>query len=79
MGKLNKGIKNIDKDTKILLIYGTKDPVGSNGKEIKKLYNKYIKHNLDTTIISYEDARHELLNETNKDEVLTDVVEFLSK
>lgn len=78
MGKLNKGIKDIPKDTKIFLIYGSADPVGSQGKEIKKLYKKYQKANLDATIKVYENGRHEILNETNKNEVLSDIVGFLS-
>lgn len=78
MSKLNKGIKDIPKDTKIFLIYGSADPVGSQGKEIEKLYKKYKKANLDTTIKAYENGRHEILNETNKDEVLADIINFLS-
>ncbi len=78
MGQLNRGIKDISDDTNLLLIYGDADPVGSKGKQIKKLYKKYQKHGLNVKIKSYKDARHELLNETNKDEVLTNIVEFLS-
>jgi alpha-beta hydrolase superfamily lysophospholipase len=33
----------------------------------------------DLTEIIYPDARHEVFNETNKDEVLGDVVEFLTR
>ena len=61
-----------------MLIYGTNDPVGNNGKEIQKLYKKYLKNNLNVTIKGYENARHELLNETNKEDVLSDTVNFLS-
>ncbi len=79
MGKLNKGIKDIDKDLDILLIYGDEDPVGSKGKEVVKLYRKYLKNNKKVQILDYDGARHELLNETNKHEVLTNVYHFLSE
>ncbi len=78
MGKLNKGINDIKNDIKILLIYGTADPVGEKGKQIEKLYKTYIKKGKNAKIKSYENARHELLNETNKDRVLSDIIEFLS-
>ena len=61
-----------------MLIYGTNDPVGSNGKEIQKLHKKYLKNNINASIKGYEGARHELLNETNKFEVVDDVINFLS-
>lgn len=79
MGRLNRGIKDIDKDTKIMLIYGDQDPVGSKGKQIQKLYKLYLKNSLDCIIKGYAGGRHEILNETNKDEVLSDIIDFLSK
>ena len=78
MGQLNKGIANIPNDIEILLIYGTADPVGNKGKEIEKLYKKYQKNGKNVKLIAYPDARHELLNETNKTDVMTDVLKFLS-
>jgi len=79
MGKLNKGIKEIPKETKILLIYGDKDPVGSNGKEIIKLEKLYKKANLDVTLKAYSNCRHELLNEIIKDDVRKDIIDFYNK
>ena len=79
MGRLNRGIKDIDKDTKIMLIYGDQDPVGSKGKQIQKLYKLYLKNSLNCIIKGYAGGRHEILNETNKDEVLSDIIDFLSK
>ncbi len=79
VGKLNKNIKYIPTDLKIMLIYGDQDPLGGKGKLIQKLFNKYRKANLDVTIKGYEGARHELLNEINKDEVRQDILDFLAK
>jgi len=76
MTKVNKGIENIKKDTSILLIVGSKDPVSEQSKQVTKLYNIYKKHNLDVQLKIYEDARHELINETNKEEVDNDILTF---
>lgn len=77
--KINKGIKNIPLDTEILIIVGDNDPVSKNGKLAKRLNKKYLNNCLKSKIILYPNARHELLNETNKDEVLSDIFKFLEK
>ena len=62
----------------ILIISGEKDPVGKNGKGVKNLYDRYIKYGLkDVSMKLYKDARHEILNEINRDEVMQDIVEWL--
>ena len=33
----------------------------------------------DTTIRGYEGARHELVNETNRDEVIDEIVAFVAR
>ena len=76
--KLNKYMKNIALDTQILLIAGDKDPVSKNGKLVKRLHNKYLKNCLNSKIILYSEARHELLNETNKEDVIKDVLNFIN-
>lgn len=73
---LNKNVKHIPNSAQILLIAGDKDPVGNNGKDIKKLYNFYVKNKKNVQFKIYENARHELLNETNCDEVFADVLAF---
>ena len=71
-------LNNIPKDLPILFIYGEDDPVGGFGKEVKKsiesLKNVGIKH-IDE--ISYPNDRHEILNETNKQEVYEDLYNWL--
>lgn len=71
-------IERIPKELPIFLIAGTADPVGSYGKTVKSLYDCYKKAGIkDVEIKLYEGARHELFNETNRDEVMKDFVEFL--
>lgn len=75
MRKANSGILKIG-NKKILLIAGDHDPVGNNGKQVKALYKLYLKNNINAKMKLYKDARHELLNETNRTEVYKDIVDF---
>ena len=77
---MNKANKNISKIglKKVFLIAWNKDPVGENSKQVKKLYKIYLKNNIDAKIKIYQDARHELLNEINRDEVYADIVNFFN-
>lgn len=76
MTKVNKTIKNINKNTKILLIVGDADPVGNNAKYVKKLHKLYLKNGISAQMVVYPNARHELINETNKSQVFEDVINF---
>ena len=78
MSKMNRHIKKIG-DKKVLFIAGEKDPVGSNAKHVKSLHKRYVKAGIDASIKIYPNDRHELLNETNKDEVFADVARFYEK
>jgi len=68
----------IPKDLPILVIAGDQDPVGGNTKAILPLLERYKGYGLTrVTVKFYPGARHELLNETNRDEVQADVVAWL--
>lgn len=75
--------ENIAKIPKTLPIYifsGTKDPVGSNTKGVKQVYNSFKKADIaDVEIRFYEDGRHEMLNEINREEVFKDIITWLKK
>ncbi len=78
------GLKNIaeadysliDKNLKLFIISGGDDYVGGRGKLVVKLYENYVKNGLKPVLKLYKDARHEILNETNKDEVYKDILDF---
>lgn len=75
-----KNIEQIPKDLPIYIFSGALDPVGKNGKGIAKLADIYKQLNIqDVTFKLYEDGRHEMLNELNKDEVMKDILVWLSK
>lgn len=75
--------KNLDtgkKDQPILFLSGDKDPVSNYGTEVTKLYNVMLNLGYSNTKMKlYPDARHEILNETNKDEVYKDMLDFLEE
>ena len=70
----------INKDLPIAIFSGDKDPVGGNGKLVTALYNQYKNLGVkDVSIKLYPDARHEILNETNNNEVYADFLTALDK
>ena len=74
-----KNIRMIPKTLPVLMIAGTEDPVGSYTKTVKKLADIYKKTGMtEVTLKLYEGARHELLNETNRVEVISDVFAWLN-
>jgi len=74
-----KEIKNITRDLPIYIFAGDKDPVGKNGKGALKLVKTYKELGIkDLTYKLYKDGRHEMLHETNKEEVIKDVIQWLN-
>lgn len=73
-----ENIIRIKKDLPILIISGDKDPVGNNGKGLLNLKIRYEKSGIeDVKCTLYKDARHEILNEINKEEVKQDIMKWL--
>ena len=71
--------QNVRKDLPMYLFSGDKDPVSKNGKQVKDVFEMY--KNADISDISmklYKDARHETLNELNKEDVYNDVLNWLN-
>jgi alpha-beta hydrolase superfamily lysophospholipase len=70
--------RDIRKDLPILLIAGNNDPVGNYGKGVKEVYNKLISRGADAEIKLYEGFRHEIHNDYCFEEVMTDILNFIS-
>ena len=70
---------HIGPDLPLLLISGDRDPVGGpGGSNVTALADRYRSAGLtDVTATLYPDARHELVNETIRDEVTADVIGWL--
>lgn len=75
-----ENFEKIPKDLPILILSGGQDPVGDFGKGLENLKERYLSQGVkDLDIKLYEGARHELLNETNRDEVTEDILNWLEK
>ena len=67
------------KDLPIYLIAGAEDPVGGCGTQIKNLARLYEKHFTgEFATCLYPDARHEILNELDRESTMHDIVGFLN-
>lgn len=71
-----KGLANIGQNVKIYMFSGAADPVGGSGKLTDKLYDRYKALGISPKYKLYAEGRHEMLNETNKEEVYSDCLEF---
>lgn len=73
-----KWAEEYSKKLPVFLISGSKDPVGANGKGVEQVY-KMLKDagKNNVTMHLYEDARHEILNESKCfDKVCKDVIDW---
>lgn len=70
--------KHIGKDIPLLIAIGSDDSLGGE-KSVRTLAEKYISRSklTDVEVIVYDGARHEIFNETNKDEVIADLIAWL--
>jgi alpha-beta hydrolase superfamily lysophospholipase len=67
----------VPKRLPILIMAGALDPVGQAGEGVRALTDRYRSAGLTVTERLYPDARHEIFNETNRDEVHRDLIEWL--
>lgn len=82
IGYINKkeNIAKIPKNLPIYIFSGSKDPVGANTKGVTQVYEALKKAGVsDMTLKFYADGRHEMLNEINRDEVFSEVIDWLNK
>ena len=65
----------IPKSLPVLFVSGSDDPVGNFGKGIRKIYEKYKRAGIqDVTLRLYTGDRHEILNETDRQQVYEDLL-----
>ena len=70
----------IPKNLPILFVSGADDPVGSFGKGVRKVYEKYRAAGIqDVTLRLYTGDRHEILNETDRQQVYEDLAAWLEQ
>ena len=73
------GGEKIGKDLPLLIVSGACDGVGGYGKLTAKLRKRYERLGLTPEYKLFEGARHELLNETNREEVWAYLLDFFCK
>jgi alpha-beta hydrolase superfamily lysophospholipase len=67
-------------DLPIYIMSGDADPLAGGGQLIELLADRYRQAGVaDVTVALYPGGRHELLNETNRDEVTADLVTWLER
>ena len=75
-----KGLARVSKDQKLFIITGEEDPVSNYSKYTYELEKMYKGLGLkDVSIKVYKNARHEILNDNNREEVFKDILEFFNK
>ncbi len=68
----------IPEDLPVHLASGDKDPVGANGKGVRHVADQLRRLGVrDVTMTLWPEARHEILNETNRDEVEVEIIDWL--
>ncbi|MBU3057042.1 alpha/beta hydrolase [Pseudomonas indica] len=74
-----KNLAQIDHDLPLLVVGGARDPV-SQGVRLEKLADALCRAGLRNVQLKlYPDARHELLNESNRDEVTAYLIDWLER
>jgi alpha-beta hydrolase superfamily lysophospholipase len=62
------------------IIFGTRDPVGGQGKGVARLLKAFAEAGLSAVSSQpYDDARHELVNEVNREQVTNDLIAWISR
>lgn len=71
-------IENTRTDVPMLFLSGGMDPIGEYGNGVRKAVELYSNHGCDVNLRIYREARHELLFELNRKEVMADILEFIT-
>ncbi len=74
-----ENVDKIPKDRPYLFISGERDPLSNHGEAIHQIFNQFKKaHILKVQVKIYPEARHELTNEVNREEIYGDVLQWLN-
>lgn len=73
-----KNIRKIPRTLPLFLVSGVDDPVGNFGKSIHKIYNRYRSAGIRNVRMKlYPHDRHEILNETDRQQVYEDLLSWM--
>ena len=80
LSRLGDFHKSTPRGLPLYLFAGSEDPVGERGTGVIRLLQSYRRAGLsDLRLTLYPGARHETLNETNREQVETDLLEFCQR
>ena len=75
-----KNIAQMNKEKPVYFMSGNGDPVGDYGKGVVRAYKAFCDAGLhDVFMRLYPGGRHEMLNETNKEQVYQDILNWLNE
>ena len=71
--------RTLARDIPLLIAIGSEDPLGGEAS-VRELAKSYVGRSqlTDVTVTIYAEARHEIFNETNRDEVIADLITWLN-
>ncbi len=73
-------LSDMPDDLPVYFMSGDRDPVGQMGKGVLTVVNQFRNAGMsDVTVHLYKDARHELFNELNRTEVISDLIAWLNE
>ncbi|MDO4749261.1 MAG: alpha/beta hydrolase [Eubacteriales bacterium] len=73
-----RNLSRMKKNLPIYFLSGDSDPVGDRGEGVIRAYRSFLKAGMrDVSMKLYHDARHEILNEINREEVFEDIRDWL--
>lgn len=71
-------VAKMNKETPVLFVSGAMDPVGGLGKGVEAARDKFVAAGMkDVSLKLYENDRHEILNETDKENVFQDIYQWM--
>lgn len=75
-----EALAGIRKDLRLLIVSGSADPLAGGGSLVELLGERYANAGItDVTVTVYDDARHEIFNETNRAEITAEVIRWLGQ
>jgi len=76
----SKAMEKINRDLPVYVFSGSRDPVGNMGASPAALVNRYRNLGIgDLEFVLYPGARHETFNETNRKEVIDNLISWINR
>ena len=72
-------IRALSPDLSILFVSGALDPIGNNGRGVRRVAKRYEQECSDVTVKLYPGCRHQILDETISDTICADIAEWVEE